>query len=254
MKPIKLHWASSKPNFGDWLSPKIVEVVSGRPVQFTTIDKCDLVALGSLLQRVKYRFWARRLHIWGAGFIETGKQVHCRHHVHAVRGPLSQARLGLYEDSVALGDPGLLAGLLLDGLTIGKRHRLAIIAHYKDKESATFKALCQANPDAKVLDVFSDPLSLLKDIAASHYVLSSAMHGLIAADALGVPNARVVLGDQVRGGDFKFNDYYKALSVSEDRFMVQPLTDAMLEAQSEAYRRPGLALIKENLIAAFPSL
>ena len=165
MKPIKLHWASSKPNFGDWLSPKIVEVVSGRPVQFTTIDKCDLVALGSLLQRVKYRFWARRLHIWGAGFIETGKQVHCRHHVHAVRGPLSQARLGLCEDSVALGDPGLLAGLLLDGLTIGKRHRLAIIAHYKDKESATFKALCQANPDAKVLDVFSDPLSLLKDIA-----------------------------------------------------------------------------------------
>lgn len=252
-KPIKLHWASSKPNFGDQLSPLIVECVSGRPVEHASVDKCDLVALGSLLQRVKNHWWSRRLHIWGAGFIEDGKKLSCRHHVHALRGPLSAERLGLSEP-VAYGDPGLLADRLLDGRHIPKKYRLSIIAHYKDKGSPMLKALCEQNPDARVVDVFSCPMDILHDIAASHCVVSSAMHGLIAADALSVPNCRVVLSDQLRGGDFKFRDYYGGLPFGSQECKSADFGKEEFERVIGSFDRPGLVDIKEALEKAFPRL
>lgn len=39
-------------------------------------------------------------------------------------------------------------------------------------------------------------------------ILSSSLHGLIFADALGIPNRRIVLSDEIIGGDLKFDDYY----------------------------------------------
>ena len=252
-KPIKLHWACSKPNFGDWLSPKIVECVSGRPVQYAPVEKCDLVAVGSLLQRVGTQWWNRRLHIWGTGFIETRKPRRCRHYVHAVRGPLSARILGV-DDPIPYGDPGLLADRLLDGRSIGKRHRISIIAHYKDKGSGGLRALCDSNPDARIIDVFSDPMEILEAIAASHCVLSSAMHGLIAADALGVPNARVVFSDLLRGGGFKFRDYYQGIGVPEKVVDRTSLKGAEFDELLSSCERPKLARVKERLVEAFPSL
>lgn len=251
--PIKLHWARSKPNFGDWLSPKIVEVVSGRAVEYSTIERCDLVAVGSLLQRVKNRPWSRRLHIWGTGFIQDSKPVRSRHYVHALRGPLSSRMLG-QANNVAFGDPGLLADRLLDGEVIKKRHRLTIIPHYKDKGSPVLRQICELNPDARVLDVFADPLELLRDIASSHYVLSSAMHGLIAADALAVPNSRLVFSDMLRGGDFKFCDYYGAFPVSVSPQEISHLSNEDIEALSADYSRPGVEGLKSKLMDAFPDL
>ena len=39
------------------------------------------------------------------------------------------------------------------------------------------------------------------------------MHGLIAADALGIPNARIRVADRITGGDYKFRDYYSVFGV-----------------------------------------
>lgn len=254
MKPIKLHWASSKPNFGDCLSPKIVEAVSGRAVKYAKIKDCDLVAVGSLLQRLNYRFWSRKVHIWGAGFIESGATVNCRHHVHAVRGPLSRARLGLSDRDVVYGDPGLLSDRLIDGKVIKKKHRLVIIAHYKDKSSPYFSELCQANPSARIVDIFSGVDEVLNEIAASHFVISSAMHGLIAADSLGVPNAHVSLGSDVRGGGFKFADYYGSLALEDRCVPIREMTDLLLEECSASFSIEGINRLKEGLISVFPDL
>ena len=39
-------------------------------------------------------------------------------------------------------------------------------------------------------------------------ILSSSLHWLIFADSLGIPNRRIVLSDEIIGGDLKFDDYY----------------------------------------------
>lgn len=250
-KPIKLHWSSSKPNFGDCLSPLIVEHVSGRKVVHSVPGEADLIAVGSLLQRVKNRWWTHRTHIWGSGFIEAGKMVRSRHYIHATRGPLSAARLssgvGVY------GDPGLLVDRLLDGRVIAKRHRISIIAHYQDRSSQELKRLLELYPDARLIDVFSDPMETLHEIAASHFVMSSAMHGLIAADGLGVPNARIILTGALRGGDFKFEDYYRGINI-EPPGHTTSYSEACFEEQLASYSRPGLVAIKEALVKSFPDL
>ena len=53
--------------------------------------------------------------------------------------------------------------------------------------------------------------------------MSSSLHGLIAADAYGIPNARINLTGRLVGGDFKFEDY--ALSVNRNHFKGQQLND-----------------------------
>lgn len=250
-KPIKLHWASSKPNFGDYLSPLIVECVSGRKVLHSAPGEADLIAIGSILQRVKNRCWTRRTHIWGSGYIEAGKVVRSRHYIHATRGPLSANRLS--SDVGVYGDPGLLVDRLLDGRVIAKKHRVSIIAHYQDKDSQELKQWLERYPDANVIDVFSEPLRILTDIAASHFVLSSAMHGLIAADGLGVPNERIVLTGALRGGDFKFEDYYRGIRIDPPQ-NAEPHAVACFEERIASYLRPGLDDIKETLVTAFPDL
>lgn len=256
-KPVKLHWASSKPNFGDRLSPLIVARVSGRPVELASIRRCDLVAVGSLLQRLRKRFW-RPVHIWGAGFIAEQAPCHGRYHVHAVRGPESAALLAAgaktrMAEAPALGDPALLAGMLDESLMKRpRRQRLTVIPHYKDQNSEALARLKALNPDARILSVFDEPLSLLRAIAESQLVVSSAMHGLIAADALGVPNCRIVLSDGLRGGDFKFRDYYGAFGIRPPEVGVVELKRAVFDQHVEEYRRPGLEGLQAGLIRSFP--
>jgi pyruvyltransferase len=211
------------------------------------------MAVGSLLQRLKEWPWTRPVHVWGSGYISAVRPHKTKHIVHALRGPASAKCLKTAVDDIALGDPGILAGMLLQKQPV-KRHRLVIIPHYNDKGSAPLRQLVEANPGAKVLDIFSDPLTLLDDIAASELVLASALHGLIAADAVGTPNYRIKLTGNLRGGDFKFGDYYAALGIPEQAIEPAALPPAEFDRLVESYLRPGLTAIQEQLIASFPDL
>lgn len=253
MKPLALYWSSSKPNFGDALSPLICARVSGREVVWAPPGRCDVVALGSLMQRFKEHWWTRRVHVWGTGYIAQPAAHASRHHYHAVRGRLTQAAISGLKQEVALGDPGLLAHLLVeDSPTPPKRCRVLVIPHYKDKGHAALADLAARVPGVDVADIFAPVATTLEQIRAAEVVLSSAMHGLIAADSLGVPNAWLKLSDAVRGGDFKFNDYYSVFGLA-----ATPLTlsESLLRdpsAVAGAYLRPGLADIQERLMRSFP--
>ena len=49
------------------------------------------------------------------------------------------------------------------------------------------------------------------------------MHGLVLADALGIPNRRARVSDRLIGGDYKFADYYSVFDVSPEPLTVQDL-------------------------------
>ena len=108
-----------------------------------------------------------------------------------------------------------------------------------------------------VLDINKEPTELIYEIAACKNIISSAMHGLIAADSLEIPNIRMVLSDKIVGGDYKYNDYYSAFGIKEHRVLnlrEKGFTDADLPTIAENYviTKAQVEKIQENLIRSFP--
>jgi hypothetical protein len=252
VRPLRLYWSTSKPNFGDALSPLICARVSGRTIEHATVGRCDLIALGSLMQRVKEHFWTRRITVWGTGFIGPETPRTSRHRYCAVRGKLT-ASIVRAGDEVVLGDPGLLASMLLEGeAQPAARIRCLVIPHYKDRNHPRLQDLVRQFPWIEVADVFQPPLDLLRRIRSSEIVLSSAMHGLIAADGLGVPNAWLKLSDELRGGDFKFRDYYSVFGLEPVPRQPEAALFNRLDEIAAAYTRPGIESVKTELLRCFP--
>jgi pyruvyltransferase len=258
MQPLKLHWSHSKPNFGDWLSPAICEYLSGRRVVHARLEQADLVAVGSLLQRIKPRFWPLRqqsLQIWGSGFIGPQQPIKVRHQVCALRGPLS-AELILSSGTEVFGDPGLLVREIYgDAGSVGST-TLGIVPHYRDQADPFVKALHDSVRDSAVIDVFDSPATVVEQIRRCSVVLSSSLHGLIVADAYGIPNAWLQLADRQRGAGFKYRDYYANFGIDNPLpFCPGPAPPALADIVDHIgeYQRPGLEMIKQRLAASFPS-
>ena len=251
---IKLHWAHSKPNFGDCLSPLICELISRRKVVHAKINKCDLIAAGSLLQRKKESFWTRKMNVWGTGFIEQSDKHKSKHTYHAIRGSFSASLLSNKSISV-FGDPGLLADQLINPTQISKRHEIGIVPHYKDRDLPIINQLKSEYKGVKIIDVFQAPKEVISQIAQCHSILSSSLHGLITADSLKIPNIRMEISSSIRGGDWKFNDYYSTFGVEPLKISGNSLTKmADLRPYFEQYNRPQLDDIKEKLYQSFPEI
>ena len=212
-EPIDMYWwddAKHGRNFGDAASPKIVKALSG-----CTIRKAKepgdtrLLACGSILK------WARKGdRIWGAGQANVAHETNPGIEVHAVRGPLTRASLqaqGIRCPDV-YGDPGLLLPLLYGPRRPERHYRIGIVPHYVDHEHA--KMLLQGklkDSDALLIDVMSGPAKVIDAICSCDWIASSSLHGLVAAEAYGVPALWVEFSDKVSGNGMKFRDYYLSL-------------------------------------------
>jgi len=257
MRELKLYWSTSlqngRKNFGDWLSPVLCEALSGMRIVYARPNKCDLMALGSILSKAKNRFWNRKIHIWGSGLIEAVKPFTSPHQIHAVRGWRTAACLRNQRPTV-VGDPGLLCGMLVPpGIAGHKKWRVGLIPHYVDQTNPQIRQFA-ANQGVRIIDVFSETLDFIREVAACEVVLSSSLHGLITADALGVPNAWMRLSDKVWGDDFKYHDYYSVFGIEGVRpFPFEARTEpADVLKLVEDYRRPGLADRQHALALTFP--
>lgn len=265
---IKLYWCRGRGgdnpgrrNFGDYLSPLIVEMAARRPVEYAPIHKADMMAIGSILNRerkAKRFFMPRRLHVWGSGTDAPERVFSARHHYHVVRGRLTREQIegAQGRQAVALGDPGLLADRWWEGRAKpAKRFTVGFIPHYVD-QAAPIVGHVGALPGVKIIDVYWPVEEVLKTIQECHFIVSSSMHGLVVSDAFEVPNRRIVIS---RGkiSDYKFADYYSAFGIDEPASLTPEDFFACaaggFEALIGACDRPGIEAIKNKLLAAFPS-
>jgi hypothetical protein len=199
--PLKLNWCAScggGRNFGDQLGPILLRHY-GIPFVWASTAAADTITVGSILSKVPGGW---RGTVLGTGFIKAGIHKDLSHaRVLAVRGALTRKACNL-PASVPLGDLGLLVSDLprFDMEPIG----VLVIPHTVDHDMAA------RHPGAKVVPATSDPARILSAIAAAEVVYTSSLHGLIAADALGVPHI-LEPHPGVHGGLFKFTDYASAL-------------------------------------------
>jgi pyruvyltransferase len=218
--PIRLFFYRSDKgllNFGDELSPEVVSYVTGRAVVRTGRMSCDLTGIGSILDRYlmpKGRLVTavragvgRPVRVWGSGIIKDGGMA--RHSLVplALRGALTREILGA-PLTTPLGDPGLLAAAMIG--RSGARRGIGIVPHYTNKTDPMVAELARL-PGARILDVERGGAEVCGDIGQCAVILSSSLHGLIVADAFGIPNWRLGFERPLKGGDFKFNDYSSAL-------------------------------------------
>ena len=254
MRSLKLCWSSSKKNFGDWLSPVICGHLSGLPVVHADPEHCDLIAIGSVLSRVKEGWIRKRIHVWGSGYIEAQPVKTSKHFYHAVRGHKTAALLKDVQIK-AVGDPGLLCDLIYPEFSeVKKEYALGLVPHYKDASHPIIAQLAATFPRTKVLNVFSDTTEFLRDLSRCEFVISSSLHGLIASDSFGIPNAWAKMSDAIKGGDFKFRDYYSVFGIENPTPLVlnPDLSAKELDSLARDYKRPGIEAIKRGLIESFP--
>ncbi len=255
-KPLKVYWSSGlkngQKNFGDWLSPVLCEAIAGRKVEYAKPKSCDLVAVGSILHRLKNHFWTHRVHVWGSGLIQEQAAFRSPHTFDAVRGKYTAALIK-NQPIKAMGDPGLLSDILLPDKPCQKHYRVGIVPHYVDqKHPAVVEFLKQSG--VTFIDIFSETIDFLEQVARCEIILSSSLHGLIIADALNIPNAWLKLSERVRGNDFKFADYYSVFGLEGIQpypFNEQTVVED-LDGLRESYQRPGIETIKKQLYDAFP--
>jgi len=257
---IRLFWFHPPQgrNFGDEITPRIVEMVSGRAVEHAPTASCALVALGSVLDQALGDYArAKRtdpLAVWGTGFMRprTAQPLAPAIRIHALRGPLT--RCGIEAASgVALGDPGLLANELFAHLPATKTHRIGLIAHKNEKGRPEFAELAATLPGCRRINVTaSDPDEVAAAIKGSDFVLSSSLHGLIVADAFGVPNAWLKVSEIHPATEFKFYDYGASVGRMIEPRAAADFADGFREELFGLADPARIAALCDGLRAAFP--
>jgi pyruvyltransferase len=194
---IKAFWWNKKVNFGDRLNSDILRFL-GVEHAWAPVDQAELVMIGSVLEHLPPD-WAGT--VCGAGKLHEGSMVDLTHaNVLALRGHLSaNSVLGLARP-VVLGDPALLMPQWVKQGLI--KWDLGVIPHWSDKE------LRARFPYGQFIDPSWPPEKVVTQIALCKRIISSSLHGLIIADAYGIPRQAEIFPQAAKeGGDFKFRDY-----------------------------------------------
>lgn len=167
--------------------------------------------------------------------------------IRAVRGPKSREylmRLGHRVPEV-YGDPAILMPLIYSDLTGGggnEEYDISIIP-----QLVTEKGIREKYPDAHIISMnTNDYKSVIDQIVQSKLIISSSLHGVILADAYGVPSVWYRgLGKDI---DFKYLDYY-ASTGRKPETIPTTIEEAM---NTKPLPLPDLKPLQEGLLKSFP--
>lgn len=201
---ITATWCISS-NVGDRITPFLIERITGeRPIYSPPTEERILLGCGSILN------WARPKNIvWGAGLASFTDEVDAGADIRSVRGPLSRARAISCGCSVPVvfGDPALLLPRIVDRAE-AVAGRIGLVAHYIDQQRAQW--WYGSDERITIINALQGVESFVRELTACEFVFSSSLHGLIIADAYGIPNAWVRISDSVGGDGMKFMDHQAA--------------------------------------------
>ena len=208
-------------NWGDDINDHFIRLLTRRDIAiyFDTpvaiaMKKQNWLCIGSTLNYLT----TRQTIVWGAGVIDN--ELDLREEparVCAVRGPLT--RDYLVEHGIdcpeIYGDPALLIPYFYKP-TRSKRPRegrIGFVPHYKDKASPILAEIARVHLGLRFLDISNYGIwtDFIDQICECEVVFSSSLHGLIVAEAFGIPNYWISVSGDVIGAGFKFRDYFASL-------------------------------------------
>jgi pyruvyltransferase len=166
----------------------------------------DLISVGSLLHLLP-QDWSGIVAGSGTLFENTPRRFN-NAQVLGVRGPLT-ARGMRNAGTLAIGDPGLLANELV---VAHKEHDLGLVPHWSDTDLEHRPEFKKYKP--LIIRPDGDPKWVLRQIGSCRKIVSSSLHGIIVADAFGIPRRTETTPRFLKeGGDWKFRDHNAAVGV-----------------------------------------
>ncbi|TSI13934.1 polysaccharide pyruvyl transferase family protein [Brevibacterium aurantiacum] len=233
------YWWDMRTNFGDLIGPKVMSHLTRRAVHNTyglPNSGSAIVSVGSIIDVVH----RSNMHIWGTGLMNVPTRSRIRElsgldwTISAVRGHRTrttlQDQLGWCIPNV-VGDPGLLFPRVFSDSTTPTQDAIAVIPHYAHK-TVLNRDLVESQ-ECLFVDVERSPEEVASDIQRSRLVISTSLHGLILAQAYGVPWLWLKVVDRhLAGQDFKFEDFFSTV----DRESVSVLACSTVDIQSINFR------------------
>lgn len=253
MSKIKLiYW--NAPNFGDLLSPYIIEKLSFSKIEYKYKGKRwytefikrlingdfkslkhilkpwdkTLIAVGSVIA------WGnKRSQVWGSGLLRSNEDVEVGQ-IFAVRGKFTREVLVNkgYNVPEVYGDPAILLPLIYKPRITGCKEDIGIIPNWEEFEYFYNEYHNQYN----IIDLRSrDIENIINQICSCHYILSTSLHGLIVAHTYGIRAIWIKKSD-IQTDGIKFKDYFSSVNLN----IYHPFTDF-----------DGILQKKENILSFF---
>ncbi len=232
------------------------DVVNGKRI---ARDVPTLVTVGSIIGHLN----RGSVDIWGAGLMRPLKDEALETlkglddvRVHAVRGTQTRAelveKLG-WDVPEVYGDPGLLLPRFYRpepcAASAGK---VSVVAHARHAEHFTGTNSAEVH----LVDVGHSLEQVVDEIASSAACISTSLHGVIVAQAYGVPWTWLKISDAgLRGGKYKFEDFFTVLDRSRVSMLDIGVADVAgldLAAVTGHASLPELTRSPDDLLAAFP--
>ena len=113
-------------------------------------------------------------------------------------------------ENIVYGDPALILPLFYEPLLKGPK-KIGVCPHFMHKSN--FLAEIVQDDFIKIIDVQTDVESVVDAISSSSVCISTSLHGLIIAQAYGIPWVWLEIYDKnLLGNDFKFKDFFSTLN------------------------------------------
>lgn len=246
---------NSQANLGDALSPVLVSALSGLPTIHANFksNQNRMAAIGTIAQDCV----GGTIHFWGTGLNPNrslGKKRRYRVpagttiKVHAMRGPLSSdvlQRQGI-EVSGIYGDPVWFLPAIIPAAP-EKRYELGVIPHFfelPDPSQASgawmerYQVPRAMRDDVKRISTLTTPTfegleALIRQITACKRIVSNSLHGMVIAEAYGIPCLHFAHGTNEAGQvtrmpmtlaneavNYRIRDFYGGVGVQR-RFVYQ---------------------------------
>jgi pyruvyltransferase len=224
-------------NFGDLLGPLLANRIATDAGFVQPRESRRLVAVGSIMKLTRAGDT-----VWGTGINGKSMDVGAAPalDVRAVRGPKTRDALVAVGMSVpeVFGDPALLwprfwsrASYLERG---GAMAPVSVVPNFHDREHVA---------GDNVIDPIGSPHEVIARIARSSFVCGSSLHGIVLAEAFGIP-ARLIRS--AHEPPFKYDDYYAGTG-RPDYSAAATVEDAI-----DMGGEPPPLFDPEKLLAAFP--
>lgn len=202
-----------KYNVGDILSKYIVEKMSGKKVIHCPKNSPEkLCAIGSIISSATLEsggiFWGSGSHAKSVDFFASNPKFL------AVRGPLTRKMLldTGYQCPDIYGDPALLLPEFYHKPAISPKYKLGVIGHWRHREKLDCK------DGVLFIDILrkeDEITSFIDEICSCEKILSSSLHGIIIANAYGVPARWFMMENfPLEGNPYKkFHDYFMSVDM-----------------------------------------